>query len=85
MVLRLKKLKIKIFSLMIIVTLIPILLIYFGLYAVFSKQVSDDFIVEGENLSLVASDNINNKLRGIERTLKAVDSYITIDSAKKIL
>ncbi|MBU3086964.1 methyl-accepting chemotaxis protein [Clostridium gasigenes] len=80
---KVKKLKTKIFSLMIIVTLIPILLIYFGLYAVFSKQVSDEFIVEGDNLSLVASDNINNKLMGIERTLKALDSYTTIDSAKK--
>lgn len=78
----LKKLKSKIFSLMIIVTLIPILIIYFSLYALYSREINNNFIIEGDNLSLSVSDSINHKLMGVEQTLKALDNYITMENVE---
>lgn len=78
-----KKLKSKIFTLMISVTLIPILLIYFSLFIRYSAEISDNFIVEGDNLSLTISDNITNKLMGVENIIRAVENYMTLETAKE--
>ena len=80
---KLKKLKSKIFALMIIVILIPVLILYFSLYILYSKEIKENFILEGDNLSLSVSNNINHKIMGVEKTLKALDSYITNETAKK--
>lgn len=77
-----KKLKNKIFTLMISVTVIPILLIYFSLFIRYSAEISEDFIVEGNNLSVTISDNITNKLMGVERTIRAVEGYMTVEIAE---
>lgn len=77
-----KKLKSKIFSIMIVVTLIPIVLIYFSLFVVYSNEISENFIIEGNNLSLSIEDSISNKLVGVERTLKSVEDYLTMETAK---
>lgn len=76
------KLKNKIFSLMITVTLIPILIIYFCLYALYSREIRNNFIIEGNNLSLSVSDSINNKLMGVKQKLKTLDNYITVENAE---
>lgn len=80
---KLKKLKSKIFTLMIIVILIPVLILYFSLYILYSKEIKENFISEGDNLSLSVSNNINHKIMGVEKTLKALDTYITNETAKK--
>lgn len=80
---KVKKLKHKIFRLAIVVTLVPVLLIYGSLYIVYSKEASSDFISEGENISQITIDNINNKLEAVKRSLKEIEETMTVESASK--
>lgn len=79
------KLKVKIFSLNIIVTLIPILIIYTSLTIVYSSGISKDFKTESDNLSKEISGSVHHKLNGINKTLKALDNYISIENAENTL
>lgn len=78
-----KRLKYKIFSIIMIVIVIPILIIYFSLYVLYAKDVGRNFMSEGDNLSVSVSDSIESKIIGTQSRLELLDDYIKMEDAEK--